>query len=64
MSDEEKHEWDRLTGESSKAYRFFSEYRSMGPDRSLVKLREQANVGERSVSVRLLERWSAKWRWV
>jgi hypothetical protein len=64
MRDEEKHEWDRLPGESSRAYRFFSEYRSMGPDRSLIKLREQAKVGGRSVSVRLLERWSAKWRWV
>jgi len=64
MSEEEKHEWDRQPAESSRAYRFFSEYRSMGPDRSLVKLREQAKVGGRSVSVRLLERWSAKWHWV
>jgi hypothetical protein len=64
MNNEEQHAWDRQPGESSRAYRFFSEYRSMGPDRSLVKLRERAKAGGRSVSVRLLERWSAKMRWV
>ena len=35
MSDEEKHEWDRLTGESSKAYAHFCLYRDMGFSRSM-----------------------------
>ena len=61
MSDEGKHEWDRLTGESSKAYAHFCLYRDMGPERSL---RRMASVPECSSVRRQLNRWSSRWRWV
>jgi hypothetical protein len=61
MSDEEKHEWDRLTGESSKAYKHFCLYRDMGPGRSLSRM---ARVPECTSVRRQLNRWSSRWRWV
>ena len=61
MRDEEKHEWDRLNGESSKAYAHFCLYRDMGVSRSL---RQMANVPGCTSVRRQLNRWSSKWRWV
>jgi hypothetical protein len=61
MRDEEDQDWDRLTGESSKAYHHFCLYRDMGPTRSL---RQMANVPGCTSVRRQLNRWSSKWRWV
>ena len=61
MSNEEKHDWDRLTGESSKAYAHFCLYRDMGVSRSL---RQMASVPGCTSIRRQLNRWSSKWRWV
>ena len=61
MRDEEKHDWDRQPGESSKGYLHFALYRDMGQDRSLRKL---AQAGECRAKVGQLERWSSKWQWV
>jgi hypothetical protein len=61
MRDDEKHEWDRLTGESSKAYKHFCLYRDMGPERSLSRM---ASVPECTSVRRQLNRWSSRWRWV
>jgi len=61
MRNEEKHEWDRLTGESSKAYAHFCLYRDMGVSRSL---RQMASVPGCTSIRRQLNRWSSKWRWV
>ena len=61
MSDEEKHEWDRLTGESSKAYAHICLYRDMGTGRSL---RQMKGVVECTSHLRQLMRWSARWKWV
>ena len=61
MSDEEKHDWDRLTGESSKAYAHFCLYRDMGLTRSI---RQMPKVSGCTSVVRQLNRWSSRWRWV
>jgi hypothetical protein len=61
MRDEEKHEWDRLNGESSKAYAHFCLYRDMGQGRSLRKLAGDAKCISK---VAQLRRWSSRWRWV
>lgn len=61
MSEEEKHPWDRLRGESSKAYHHFCLYRDMALARSL---RQMANVPGCTSQRRQLNRWSTKWRWV
>jgi len=61
MRDEEKQDWDRQPGESSKGYLHFALYRDMGQDRSLRKL---AREDECRAKVGQLERWSSKWRWV
>jgi hypothetical protein len=51
--------WERQMGESIKAFKAFNEYLMMGDERSLAKVREKCGK-----SLRLIERWSAKWRWV
>ena len=61
MNDEEKHPWDRLPGESSKAYHHFCLYRDMALARSL---RQMANVSGCTSQRRQLNRWSTRWRWV
>jgi len=61
MSDQEKHEWDRLTGESSKAYAHFCLYRDMGQGRSLRKLAADAKTTSK---LRQLQHWSSRWKWV
>jgi len=60
-ADEEKHEWDRQPGESSKSYHHFNLYLNMGASRSL---RQMANVPGCTSVRRQLNRWSSKWRWV
>ena len=60
-ADEDKHEWDRLTGESSKAYAHFCLYRDAGANRSI---RQLPSVSGCTSVVRQLNRWSSKWRWV
>jgi hypothetical protein len=61
MNDDEKHEWDRLSGESSKAYAHFCLYRDMGQGRSLRKLAADA---ETTSQLRQLQHWSSRWKWV
>ena len=53
--------WEGQTRERSKAYEHFCLYRDMGPERSLAKM---AAIGNVSVSLRQLEYWSSKHRWV
>jgi hypothetical protein len=53
--------WDRLPNERSKAYELFCLYRDMGPSRSLQKLRQTNAL---RLSLRQLERYSAKYDWV
>jgi hypothetical protein len=48
----DRHAWDRLDGESSKAYAAFRVYRDQGPNRSLEGMTSTA------------PRWSSRWDWV
>lgn len=50
-----------MPSETSKAARAFSDYRDMGPDRSLAKLCEK--YGKTPSYIRQLERWSALYAW-
>jgi hypothetical protein len=61
MSDEQKREWDRQPGESSKAYAHFCLYRDMGVGRSLRQMEKLDNC---TSQLRQLMRWSAVWLWV
>lgn len=61
MTEDEKRAWDRLPGESSKAYHHFCLYRDMSIDRSLRRMEKLDACG--SVR-RQLNRWSSRWRWV
>ena len=61
MSEEEKHAWDRLPGESSKAYHHFCIYRDMAANRSL---RQMAGIPGCTSVRRQLNRWSSRRRWV
>lgn len=51
--------WDRLPGESAKAYEAFCVYRDLGVDRSI---RDAAQ--KLSKSVMVIARWSGQWDWV
>lgn len=51
--------WERLSGESAKAFEAFVVYRDAGADRSLAKVAQQ--LGK---STTLIERWSARDSWV
>jgi hypothetical protein len=53
--------WDRLPNERIKAYELFCLYRDLGPSRSLQKLRQTNAL---PLSLRQLERYSAKYDWV
>jgi hypothetical protein len=53
--------WERLPNEPIKAYELFCLYRDLGPSRSLRKLRQTNAL---SLSVRQLERYSAKYAWL
>ena len=54
--------WERLEDETSKAYQWFCNYRDLGPERSLVKVAQNAGKGK-NYKVQL-ERWSLKYDWV
>lgn len=54
--------YDRMPKEPPKAYHAFSLYRDMGLHRTLEQVRKQ--LGRPSVYLRVLEGWSAQWRWV
>ena len=61
MSEDEKRAWDRLPGESSKAYHHFCLYRDMRTERSLRRMEKlEACASQRHQ----LNRWSSRWRWV
>ena len=53
--------WERLQGESTKAYAHFVLYRDMGPERSLRKLAADARTRSK---LRQLQHWSSRWNWV
>ncbi len=53
--------WERMPGESTKAYSVFCQYRDLGPERSLEKLRQKL---AKSRSRATLTRWSSKYNWV
>ena len=53
--------WERLPNERSKGYELFCLYRDLGPSRSLEKCRQAYSL---SLSLRQLERYSAKYDWV
>ncbi len=58
-------DWERLTGESSKAFEAFCMYRDMGTQRTIVKLRDiYLQKYGKKVSNRTLEAWSVKYHWV
>ncbi len=54
--------WDRLPGESSKAYIAFCVYRDLGTDRSIVKALKTS--GKPAANLRQWEYWSSKHQWV
>src|SRR5436190_2076892 len=51
--------FEQQPGESAKAFAAFSVYLGLGPERSLAAVGQQ--LGK---SMALLERWSARWRWL
>src|SRR5262245_12667052 len=51
--------WERLGGESSKAFEAFVAYREMGAGRSTAKVAQ--GLGK---SKALIDRWCSAWRWV
>jgi transposase-like protein len=51
--------WDKLEGESSKAYAAFCAYRDLGFERSIAKVAQACGK-----SVGLLNRWSSQYQWV
>jgi hypothetical protein len=51
--------WDRQKGETARAFAAFSEYRNLGPERSIEQVSQIL-----SKSVQFLKRWSARWSWV
>jgi len=55
--------WERMPGETDKAFTKFCEYRDMGSQRSLVKLR-QLHKGEKGWTRGAIEDLSNRWRWV
>jgi hypothetical protein len=54
--------WERLEGESDRAFARFCAYRDLGPERSLAKL-GQAHNGEDGWSRASLHELSEQWRW-
>ena len=51
--------WERLSGESVKAFEAFARYRDLGAERSTTKV-----AAELKKSKSLMERWCSHWRWV
>jgi hypothetical protein len=55
--------WERMRGESAKAYQAFALYRDAGPARSVEKVQEALKAGGTPKSAGLLYRWSGAWDW-
>lgn len=51
--------WERLPGESAKAFEAFDRYCKLGEERSIRKVAQKLNK-----STQLLGRWSSQWDWV
>ncbi|MGB9858672.1 MAG: hypothetical protein ACPLQP_01910 [Moorellaceae bacterium] len=54
--------FERLPGETTKAWAAFQVYRDLGPQRSLGKVREA--LGKSTGYMRVLEEWASKYQWV
>ena len=54
--------WDQLPDETDTAYKRFSVYLELGPDRTLEKTRSK--LGKSSGYLRQLETWSSRYSWV
>src|SRR5688572_30471065 len=53
--------WDKRPDETDKAYKAFTDYIDLGPDRSLDKVRQK--LGKSSGYTRQLEKWSSAYEW-
>lgn len=53
--------WERLPGETPKAWRAFCIYRDMGPTRTI--MRTVQALGLRAGAARRLQEWSSRYRW-
>lgn len=51
--------WDRLDGESAKAYAAFCKYRDLSESRTLAKVAEMSHCSGQNIN-----RWSRRWLWV
>jgi len=56
--------WSRQPGESEKAFDAFRRYLELGPERSVEALRRNYEKDGIRKSNRLLQGWSAEWRWI
>lgn len=57
--------WERMPGESARAYAAFCIYRDLGPQRSIAAVAERLpGVRAPRRAKRPLERWSSRWNWV
>ncbi len=62
--DDKREIWERLPGESIKAYRCFCIYRDLGVDRSINKVQKALRDEGKKYSLTLLLRWSKRFNWV
>jgi hypothetical protein len=62
-ADDSPKPWERMPGESDRAFSKFCAYRDLGPQRSLLKLR-QMHVRDKGWTRPALEYLSNRWRWV
>jgi hypothetical protein len=62
VHEEPENLWERMPGESSRAYARFCAYRDLGPGRSLMKLR-RLHAGEDGWSRSALEQACQRWHW-
>lgn len=62
MPTNERRPWERLPEETPKAWRAFCVFRDLGPTRTLARAAQA--LGLRPASVRRLEEWSSRYRWV
>jgi len=62
LHEEPENLWERMPGESSRAYSKFGAYRDLGPGRSLAKLR-RLHAGEAGWSRSALEEACERWHW-
>jgi hypothetical protein len=56
--------WERQAGEADKAYRAFSYYRDLGPERSLRAVAEALYGTRWKHGKRTVEKWSSRFDWV